>query len=58
MALTNRLLALCSITTELVARATSRPGGLGSSALASPHWLLAQTLTEQPSLAQGGYDGE
>lgn len=58
MALTKRPLALCNITTVLVARTTSRSGGLGSRAWASPHWLLAQIFKEQPSLAQGGYEGE
>lgn len=37
MALTNRPLVLCSITTESVARATSRSGSLGPGALATPH---------------------
>lgn len=43
MALTNRPLILCSITTESVARATSRPGSLGPGAhvqfQCSPPWV-------------------
>lgn len=59
MAPTNKLPALCSITTETVARATSRPSGLGPGTLTpTSHWLLAQVLMEQPSLVgAGGWRG-
>ena len=58
MALTNRPLVLCSITTESVARVTSDPVAWDLGLLATPHRLLAWALLVQPSLAQLGCAGQ